>query len=911
MVEPAERPPENLRLLPPAVEQWLKRNGPAVGICLFLVAVTLAVYAQTLAFEFVSFDDNEYVYDNYHVKQGFTPASVKWAFTGVHSSNWHPLTLLSHILDWSLWGPWAGGHHLINVLLHAASSVVLFIALRRLTGATWRSGLVAALFCLHPAHVESVAWVSERKDVLSGLFFGLTLWAYAAYAEAAGSREQGAGSKTGAAFPWGKYALLLALFALGLLCKPMLVTVPFLLLLLDYWPLRRWTSAWPPAALILEKLPLLALSVASCVATYLVQRSVGAVTETIAPMIRVQTILLAYGRYLAKLIWPFGLAAPYPRDRDVYAAATLLSGLALAAVSAAALICCRQRGRYLLVGWFWFVGMLVPVIGLIVVGDQSMADRYTYLTYTGLFVALVWGAAEMVGVGEGEKRRGGERTSPAAPLPKVDGRVAWAVAFIVLVFFAVRSTQQTRVWKDSEALYRQALAVTRNNFMAHSNLGVVLNKQGNSREAEAEFQTALAIEPGDYQAHNGLGVMERRHGNLAAAIDHYLAALKEKPDFALAHSNLAAAYSDMRQPRQAEQECLLARKVRPRSGRSREQPRKRAGGTKPMDGVDPALSPCRRVGCGEAQHHVNLGIALFAIRSFKEGIAELEIAINQKPDDVGVRHELAKMYLTLDNLQGAFDQWKEVLTREPANAAAAKGFGIVLVKSGHGADAIPYLKVATSAAPQDLDARQYKVFAHIAAQQIPEAMAEYREVLKQDPKDRRVLKGLSQLAAAKPDDLCVRAFTAYALMATKQLSAATAEFRAVLAIAPNNLDALNSLAWIEAADPSAKLRNGKEAVAFAEKAAALRRITRRHSTRWPPPMRRKGGSRRRSRRRGRRNWRPRRPRVTRLLMVSPRGLSYMRRENPIATNRFVTKRKPRLREEDAYCRASSQCFTQQ
>ncbi len=329
---------EGLPLLLPAMDEWLRKYGAVLGISLFLVAATAAVYSQTVGFDFVSYDDNQYVYENRHVKEGFNADSLLWAFTGVHAANWYPLTTLTHILDWTLYGKWAGGHHLTNVLLHAASSVVLFLALRRLTGGTWRSGLVAALFCLHPAHVESVAWVSERKDVLSGLFFGLTLWAYAGYAKAsreqgAGSSEQGEGEKgrkgeesteQGAGrgtFPWGRYALVVVFFALGLLSKPILVTLPLVLLLLDFWPLERWgksvqcsvfsvqrsdgegekggkgegeIAATRPhplplsqrargAWLVLEKVPLVALAAADCVVTYLVQRSGGAVNEA-APL---------------------------------------------------------------------------------------------------------------------------------------------------------------------------------------------------------------------------------------------------------------------------------------------------------------------------------------------------------------------------------------------------------------------------------------------------------------------------------------------------------------------------------------------------------------------------------------------------------------------------------------------------
>ncbi len=286
-------------------KQW---TGATHGICLFLIAATAAIYGRTVGFGFVAFDDDQYVYANRHITSGLTLGGLKWAFTHSHAGNWHPLTTLSHMLDCSVYGAWAGGHHLTNVLLHAAASVVLFLALRRMTGTVWQSGMVAALFCLHPLHVESVAWISERKDVLSGLFFGLTLWAYAHYVE--GTRRVPAEiADRETTFPWARYLTVVAIFALGLLSKPMLVTLPLVLLLLDYWPLDRWAAGAPHVVLILEKLPLLVLSAASCVVTCVVQQDYGAVHQRASIMFRLQTALLAYGSYLLKTIAPLGLAA--------------------------------------------------------------------------------------------------------------------------------------------------------------------------------------------------------------------------------------------------------------------------------------------------------------------------------------------------------------------------------------------------------------------------------------------------------------------------------------------------------------------------------------------------------------------------------------------------------------------------
>jgi protein O-mannosyl-transferase len=828
VLEPREPARQEIPLLPPVVEQWLRRQGTALGICLFLIAATLAVYGQTVGFEFVSYDDNDYVYENHHVREGFSPASLKWAFTGVHSANWHPLTTLSHILDWSLYGKWAGGHHLTNVFLHAAGSVVLFLALRRLTGATWRSGLVAALFALHPLHVESVAWVAERKDVLSGLFFALTLWAYAAYALQK--------------FSWSRYLLVVVLFALGLLSKPMLVTLPFLLFLLDFWPLERW-GASRLGILVLEKLPLLALSAASCMATYLVQRSVGAVMETVSPIIRAQTIVLGYARYLAAFVWPFNLAVPYPRDREIYTLATVGCGLALAIVSIAALLCCRKRYRYLLVGWFWFAGMLVPVIGVVVVGHQSVADRYSYLTYTGLFIALVWGAAELLEAFGKQSRRvslshegtalvaGSSTDGPSSsfdPSEKV-GRTAanWSfvVAGLVLVFCAIRSFQQTRIWHDSLTLYTHGLEVTKENSVLHTNYGRLLLDQHQRFEAEIQFREALRIDHENPLAHNDLGLVQREKGDLRGAAQEYLAALTFNPNLAMAHSNLAVVYGSLGRMADAEQESREALRIDPDCAPAENNLAIALAGQGRFQDAVPHYRRAIDFDPDDAKAHKELGVALFAIGSVEEGVAECRRSIELDPEDASSHHELAKIYHSLNRLREAFDEWKEVLSRQPANAAAAKGLGMVLVKAGHGADAIPYIQIALAAAPNDLDARRCKIFAHLGAKQLPEAMAEFRAVLHQDPKDQHVLKGLIQTLAATPNDLCVREMKAYVHLDLKQSREAMAEFREMLQQDPNNATALNALACMEATHPDAKLRNGKEAVELAEKAAALTKGT--------------------------------------------------------------------------------------
>jgi hypothetical protein len=375
------------------------------SLCIYLTLAlaTLAVFWQVLGHDFVNYDDPDYVYRNPNVQSGITLSSIKWAFTTGHAANWHPLTWLSHMLDWQLFGDNPGWHHLTNLFLHIANTLLLFAVLKRMTNALWRSAFVAAAFALHPLHVESVAWVAERKDVLSTLFWMLTIAAYLRYLERPGT---------------GRYLLTLLIFALGLMAKPMLVTLPFVLLLLDYWPLGRFQfgqivksvgqqsrkslnafSHWKLSRhLLLEKVPLFALSAISSIVTFLVQRTAGAVTsvETLPLKLRIANTFVSYLTYIQKMVWPSRLAMfyPYPDKTDLIWQ-TVVFALLLLIISLGVIWLMRRR-RYLLTGWLWYLGTLVPVIGLVQVGDQALADRYTYVPLTGLFIIIAWGVPDLI-----------------------------------------------------------------------------------------------------------------------------------------------------------------------------------------------------------------------------------------------------------------------------------------------------------------------------------------------------------------------------------------------------------------------------------------------------------------------------------------------------------------------------------
>jgi protein O-mannosyl-transferase len=504
-------------------------------IGLVLALLTVLVYLPVRNAGLVVFDDPIYVGDP-HVRAGLTGAGVKWAFTTWHASNWHPLTWLSHMLDASLFGPDAGRQHLVNVLFHTANALLLFLLLMRMTGKMWTATFVAALFALHPLHVESVAWLSERKDVLSAFFGLLALLAYARYVEK--SPVQSPKSKV-----W--YAWALGLFALSLMAKPMLVTLPFLLLLLDIWPLGRIQLFGIGVAnsptrktehatrnpnfsrVIFEKLPFFALTIGSSIITFLAQRSEAVVSLEQRPFgLRVANALVSYAEYLGKMVWPAKLAIIYPLPNQIPAwqigaAAVALTLISLLAWSA------RKNAPYLLIGWLWFLGTLVPVIGLVQVGGQALADRYTYVPLIGVFIAIAYGVDSLK-----ERFR----------FPQVVVSTAAGAVLVACVFVTER---QLQFWQDSRKLFTHAIAVTKENAIAHINLGVALEQENRGPEALAEYRKAIEIEPNRFQARNNVANLLASMGLRDEAYREYQEALRLNPGAAVAHINFATLLSEM------------------------------------------------------------------------------------------------------------------------------------------------------------------------------------------------------------------------------------------------------------------------------------------------------------------------------------------------------------------------------
>jgi protein O-mannosyl-transferase len=492
---------------PPRATADGNNHARQILIAVGLVLVSLFIYAQTLGFDFVNYDDDQYVFRNAHLKLGLSPAALGWAFTTFFYANWHPLTWLSYLADYQLWGLDPTGYHLTNLLFHCGTVLLVYWVLARMTGAVWRSAFVALLFAVHPLHVESVAWVSERKDVLCAGFGLLALGAYRRYAH-----SEGHASKR------KYYCLVLLFFALGLLSKPMLVTLPFVLLLLDYWPLRRISNY---RKLVWEKLPLLAMSAAVSILTVLAQHGGGAVTGfgRMPFSYRASNAAIAYVGYLEKMFWPLELGVLYPLKPalplwPVLAAAGLLVLLTL--------LVARQwkRRPYLVVGWLWFLGTLVPVIGLVQVGAQAMADRYAYLPSIGLFVAVVWWISDLV-AGSKSLRR-----------------AAAAGGAAVVLGLAVGARNQAAFWRDSVTLFEHTLAVTSNNPIIHNNLGFTLARAGKTREALDHYYEALRIDPDYVDAHVNLALALINLGRYPEAIDHYHSALRVNPRQPQVHSNL-------------------------------------------------------------------------------------------------------------------------------------------------------------------------------------------------------------------------------------------------------------------------------------------------------------------------------------------------------------------------------------
>jgi tetratricopeptide (TPR) repeat protein len=619
-----------------------------------LAGLTLVVFSPALGCGFVNFDDYTYVSRNPNVTDGLTPAGVRWAFTTTRAANWHPLTWLSLQLDASLFGTSAPAFHSTNVLLHAANAALLFLALRALTGAYWRSAAVALLFALHPLRVESVAWVAERKDVLSVFFGLLALSAYAAYVQ-----------RTSAV----RYLAVAAALALSLLCKPMLVTLPFLLLVLDWWPLARVRSVREWGWRVVEKVPLLALVAASSAVSYWAQSAEGAVQklDDFPLSARLANAAVSYGVYLAKTVWPAGLAAFYPHAgtgwRVPHVAAT---GLVLAALTAGAVVL-RRRAPYLLAGWLWYVGTLVPVIGIVQVGNQAMADRYSYFPQVGLLIALCWGVADLAGA---------------------RGRAtALTAAGVAAVVWAALTVGQIGVWHDSLSLWRHALAVTGESVTVATNLAETLEEHKQLAEAIPYYRVAVRLDPKSVQARTNLGNALQNQGKLDDAAKEYQAICKLTPDSPVGFTQLGLVYRrqhKLEDAARALDDALALEPDRVDAILNRtlvEEDRGDFAAAAKLYRRALAVQP-------DSPHaHAGLGVALLQLHEDEKGLQELKEALRRDPDFELAHTLLAKALYTRKDFAGAAEHFKEATRIKPGQASGWYGLGLALQSLGETAEA--------------------------------------------------------------------------------------------------------------------------------------------------------------------------------------------------------------------------------
>lgn len=685
-----------------------KGESPVKLICVILGVITFALYLPTLRHEFIAYDDQQYVYENLNVSSGLSWKGLLWSF-GYHAGNWHPLTWLSHMLDCQLYGLNPAGHHLTNVLLHTANTIFLFLFLLRMTSNSWGSAFVAALFGWHPLHVESVAWVAERKDLLCAFFWMLTLWAYANYAPSSGAPP----AKTRTSW----YVTALSTFTLAIMSKPMAVTLPFVLLLLDFWPLNRFATNERKQAisrLLLEKAPFFILAAAACFLTLGAQEQAIVSTAGLSATQRVWHALAAYAHYIGAMVFPRGLSIYYPYIIELPVGRIVLAGLLSLTITIVALRLVRTRPQ-IIMGWFWYLGTLVPVIGLVQVGDQAWADRYTYLPLIGLFIPVVWIAMEAL------QHR-----------PKLLVGLATATSLALLT----GTSLQLRHWRNTRTLFTHAAKVVPDNYMAITMIGSILAREGKLDEAMEHYQRALRIKPGFPEAHFFLGNALDQKGDLDQAIAEYRQALWFKPFM--------------------------------------ETP------------------------------HVLLGIALGKKNRLQEATQHLLEAIKINPDSSVAHNSLARIRHMTGELDEAIEHYTIALRLDPNLAQAQNNLGVLLLQKGRLPEGIMALRESLRLNPTNTESQLNLAFALNQQSNWVEA-ADYFT--------KSVGPMLGDSNAHYQFGVAL-----YKLGKTKE---ATREFASALLLRPDFPEALDGLAWILSTSPDAALRNGKEAVAMAERANVL------------------------------------------------------------------------------------------
>jgi protein O-mannosyl-transferase len=644
------------------------RGQVAVGL-LFIITATLIAYSGIYKNGFVDFDDNIYITGNTHIKQGLSRDAAAWAFTSFYAYNWHPLTWLSHQLDVTLFGLAPAGHHAVGLLLHVLAALLLFGFLRSVTGTLWASVFVAALFALHPLHVESVAWASERKNVLSAFFWFATLGAYACYAK-----------KTGA----GRYGVMLALFALGLMAKPMLVTLPIVLVLLDYWPLERFTYGFKSLPrLLIEKLPLFALALASSIPTIIAQKEAIITLVKVSPGERLINAIVSYGVYLLQTIWPARLAVfyPFPPHPQVFPAIALLCFLVVLTL---VVLRYGKRHPYLVTGWFWYLITLIPVIGIVQVGGQAHADRYTYIPLIGIFIIIAWSI----------------RTA-ALRLRNDQNRLISAAVVLLLLLLAGKTFYQVQIWKNDESLFIHAQTVTRNNYVALNNLGLYYDQTGRQDKALELFKAALTIKPDFAETQSNLGDLLRRTGHADEAMTYYRKALVINPHLAIVHINLGIELAKTGKTDEAVEHYLKAIELDKENAAPYYNLGNLLAGTGRFDEAASYFRKACALAPDSCEFHNNLGIMLVRTGHVDEAISEYRQALKLKPDYADAYNNLGILFTVINRTDEAIAAYRKSLALDPKNGSSYNNLGYVLLHAGKVQEASDLFRKAIQLVPGD------------------------------------------------------------------------------------------------------------------------------------------------------------------------------------------------------------------
>lgn len=697
-------------------------------IFLILIVSISAVYSQVMHYGFISFDDYQYICTNHHVQKGITLETILWAFTSSHASNWHPITWLSHMMDVSLFGMQAGMHHLINVIFHLLNSILLFLVFRKTTDKVWQSLAVAVLFALHPVHVESVAWVSERKDVLSTFFWMLTMLAYVRYVRSANVK---------------RYLFVLLFFSLGLMSKPMLVTLPFVLLLMDYWPLKRFTldarnsrhvrSKLPFIHLVVEKMPLFILAATSSIITFLVQKS-GKAVVTFADFSfgeRFANVVTSYVGYIWKMIWPYNLAIYYPYPASFSTLNFTASILLLLIITIIIVKFCTTH-PYLITGWFWYLGTLVPVIGLVKVGSQAMADRYTYVPFIGLFVITAWSIPNLIKKG------------------KYRNQVVALSSICIVLCYLISSWIQVRYWKNSIELYKHALSVTENNVAVLNNLGIDLMKQKEFKQSLNYLKKAEKIDPNLSFIWINIGNTLMEMGQHDDALSYFFKAIEKESNNIGAYRKIGLTLQHLGQFDKAESYLKKAIQLDPGSAIGHADISLLYLNHGKMDKAINHIRKAYEVAPQYYEINYNYGLIMEKIGNTEKAMAHYYKTLEGNPDHVEAHINLGSILARKKMIQQALSHFSKAVHIQPDNAQAHNNLGTAFAASGKIEEAIMHYKRAIQINHRDADAHNNLGIAFYRMNDEKAALYQFRKALDISPGRKDIQNNISKVLSRSP-----------------------------------------------------------------------------------------------------------------------------------------------------------------